>query len=67
MVWLLFGKGNGKVKGKGIHSQNDKDPYTSQKFGILKYSVPDFLKNNLSLSGLIKVSRLKDGGLLTNL
>ena len=53
------------VTGKGIHSQNDKDPYTSQKLGILKYSVPDFLKNNLSLSGLIKEiapARIEDGG-----
>ena len=53
------------VTGKGIHSQNDKDPYTSQKLGILKYSVPDFLKNNLSLSALIKEiapARIEDGG-----
>ena len=53
------------ITGKGIHSQNDKDPYTSQKLGILKYSVPDFLKNNLSLSGLIKEitpARIEDGG-----
>ena len=34
------------VTGKGLHSQNDKDPYISKKFGILKNSVPDFIKNN---------------------
>ena len=32
------------VTGKGIHSQNEKDPYISKKLGILRYSVPDFLK-----------------------
>ena len=37
------------VTGKGLHSQNDKDPYISEKFGILKNSVPDFIKNNPSL------------------
>ena len=37
------------VTGKGLHSQNDKDPYISKKFGILKNSVPDFIKNNHSL------------------
>ena len=34
------------VTGKGLHSQNDKDPYISKRFGILKNSVPDFIKNN---------------------
>ena len=29
------------VTGKGLHSQNDKDPYISKKFGILKNSVPE--------------------------
>ncbi len=53
------------VTGKGIHSQNDKDPYISQKLGILRYSVPDFLRNNLSLNHLIKEitpARIEDGG-----
>ena len=42
------------VTGKGLHSQNDKDPYISKKFGILKNSVPDFIKNNSSLMKKIK-------------
>ena len=42
------------VTGKGLHSQNDKDPYISEKFGILKNSVPNFIKNNPSLMTKIK-------------
>ena len=34
------------VTGKGIHSQNEKDPYISQKLGILRYSVPEYINNN---------------------
>ncbi len=37
------------VTGKGLHSQNDKDPYISKSFGILKHSVPEFIKNNAEL------------------
>ncbi len=53
------------VTGKGLHSQNDKDPYISKKFGILKNSVPDFIKNNSSLMKKIKNitdAEIKDGG-----
>ncbi len=53
------------VTGKGLHSQNDKDPYISKKFGILKNSVPDFIKNNLSLMSKIKSitdAEITDGG-----
>ncbi len=46
------------VTGKGLHSQNDKDPYISKKFGILKNSVPDFIKNNHSL--MIKIKSITD-------
>ena len=42
------------VTGKGLHSQNYKDPYISKKFGILKNSVPDFIKNNSKLMPKIK-------------
>ena len=42
------------VTGKGLHSQNDKDPYKSNKLGILKYSVPEFIKNNSELKKKIK-------------
>ena len=34
------------VTGKGLHSQNDKDPYLSKDLSILKYSVPDFIEVN---------------------
>ena len=53
------------VTGKGLHSQNDKDPYISKKFGILKNSVPDFIKNNSSLMKKIKTitdAEIGDGG-----
>ena len=32
--------------GKGLHSQNDNDPYLSKDLSILKYSVPDFIEGN---------------------
>ena len=53
------------VTGKGLHSQNDKDPYISEKFGILKNSVPDFIKNNHNLMTKIKSitgAEISDGG-----
>ena len=53
------------VTGKGLHSQNDKDPYISKDFGILKYSVPDFIKSNSSLMAKIKSitdAEIIDGG-----
>tara|TARA_B100001121_G_scaffold117357_1_gene103286 strand:+ start:99 stop:512 length:414 start_codon:yes stop_codon:yes gene_type:complete len=53
------------VTGKGLHSQNDKDPYISKKFGILKNSVPDFIRNNPSLMSKIKSiteAEISDGG-----
>ena len=53
------------VTGKGLHSQNQKDPYVSNKLGILKYSVPEFINNNNSLMNLIKEikeAKIQDGG-----
>ena len=53
------------VTGKGLHSQNDQDPYISKKFGILKNSVPDFIKSNPSLMTKIKSiahAEIADGG-----
>ena len=41
------------VTGKGIHSQNEKDPYVSKDLSILKYSVPEFIENNKSLMNII--------------
>ena len=53
------------VTGKGLHSQNDKDPYISEKFGILKNSVPDFIKSDNDLNKFvfsISDADIKDGG-----
>ena len=53
------------ITGKGIHSKNEKDPFVSKKLGILKYSVPDFIKKNVELSVLIKSlspASIHDGG-----
>ena len=46
------------VTGKGLHSQNEKDPYLSKDLSILKYSVPDFIKGNHAL--MEKILELKD-------
>ena len=53
------------ITGKGLHSQNDKDPYISKKFGILKNSVPEFIKKNHSLMTKIRSitnAEITDGG-----
>ena len=53
------------VTGKGIHSQNEKDPYVSKDLSILKYSVPEFISNNKNLMKLIyeiKDAKIEDGG-----
>ena len=53
------------VTGKGIHSQNEKDPYVSKNLGILKYSVPQFIQRNKSLMSIIneiKDASIEDGG-----
>ena len=53
------------VTGKGLHSENDKDPYVSKDLGILKYSVPEFITNNASLMKMINEitdAKIEDGG-----
>ena len=53
------------ITGKGLHSRNEKDPYVSRNLGILKYSIPEFLKNNSELMKIIleiKKADIKDGG-----
>ena len=53
------------VTGKGLHSQNDKDPYVSKDLSILKYSVPEFISNNKNLMKIIyemKDAKIEDGG-----
>ena len=41
------------ITGKGLHSTSDKDSYVSKQLSKLKYSVPDFIKNNNDLKKLI--------------
>ena len=53
------------VTGKGLHSQNEKNPYVSKDLGILKHSVPEYVKNNnelMSMINEIKDAKLEDGG-----
>tara|TARA_B100000787_G_C16176301_1_gene289212 strand:- start:319 stop:732 length:414 start_codon:yes stop_codon:yes gene_type:complete len=53
------------VTGKGLHSENEKDPYVSKKLSILKYSVPEFIKNKTELMKKItdiKDANIEDGG-----
>jgi len=37
------------ITGKGLRSKNIDDPYQSNDLGILKHSVPNFIKNNKEL------------------
>ncbi|MBD1139431.1 Smr/MutS family protein [Pelagibacterales bacterium SAG-MED46] len=53
------------VTGKGLHSQNEKDPYVSKDLSILKYSVPEFISNNKDLMNIIieiQDAKIEDGG-----
>jgi len=53
------------VTGKGLHSENYKDPYVSKDMSILKFSVPEFIQNNKELmKKIIKIKEadIKDGG-----
>ena len=42
------------ITGKGLRSKNLNDPYSSKDLGILKYAVPNFIKNNKHLIDKIK-------------
>ena len=53
------------VTGKGLHSENEKNPYVSKDLSILKYSVPEFIVNNDELMKKIyeiKDASIEDGG-----
>ena len=53
------------VTGKGLHSQNEKDPYVSKELSILKYSVPEFISKNKNLKNIIYEitdAKIEDGG-----
>ena len=63
-----FENGNKKIliiTGKGSRSKSHDNPYVSEKMSVLKYSVPEFIKNDEELFEKIsKISKadLKDGG-----
>ncbi len=42
------------ITGKGSRSKNKEDPYLSTDLSILKYSVPNYIKNNSDLMKKIK-------------
>jgi len=42
------------ITGKGLRSKVDQNPYQSKDLGILKYSVPEFIKSNSDLMKIIK-------------
>ena len=53
------------VTGKGLHSENEKNPYVSKDLSILKYSIPEYIKKNNNLMKLIiefKEASIQDGG-----
>ena len=41
------------ITGKGMRSKNLEDPYQSKDLSILKYSVPEYIKNNSELMNKI--------------
>ena len=41
------------ITGKGIHSDTEKDVYSSKKLSTLKYSVPEFINNDSDISNFI--------------
>ena len=41
------------ITGKGMRSKNLEDPFQSKDLSILKYSVPDYIKNNSELMNKI--------------
>ena len=53
------------VTGKGLHSNVEKNTYVSKELSILKYSVPEYIENNLDLMKKIieiKDAEIEDGG-----
>ena len=53
------------VTGKGLRSKVYGDPYRSEKMNVLRYSVPEYIKNNKNLLEKIKKiseADIKDGG-----
>ena len=63
-----YEKGINKIRivtGKGLHSDNEKNPYISKDLSILRYSIPEYIKKNNDLMKLIiefKEATIQDGG-----
>tara|TARA_B100000085_G_C18525429_1_gene505585 strand:- start:1145 stop:1558 length:414 start_codon:yes stop_codon:yes gene_type:complete len=53
------------VTGKGLHSNNESNPYVSKDLSILKYSVPEYIKKDEDLMKMIieiREANIEDGG-----
>ena len=53
------------ITGKGLHSNTDNDTYVSKDLSKLKFSVPEFINNNIELNKYIlsiTQASIKDGG-----
>jgi len=53
------------ITGKGLRSKSHENPYFSKKLSVLKYSVPEYIKNDEDLNNkIIRISEadIKDGG-----
>jgi DNA-nicking Smr family endonuclease len=53
------------VTGKGLRSKSHENPYVSEKLSVLRYSVPEYIKNDENLSSKINsisTADIKDGG-----
>ena len=53
------------ITGKGNRSKTINNPYISKDLGILKNSVPEFIKSNQNLMKMIKIikkAKTEDGG-----
>ena len=64
LINVSFEKGVNKLKiitGKGLHSENEKNPYVSKKLGILKYSIPEYIKNKSEL--MEKINNIQDASI----
>ena len=49
------------ITGKGLRSKNINDPYQSKDLSILKYSIPNFIKNNNEL--MDKIFKIDEGAI----
>tara|TARA_B100000780_G_scaffold49034_1_gene30414 strand:+ start:124 stop:549 length:426 start_codon:yes stop_codon:yes gene_type:complete len=53
------------ITGKGLRSKSIDNPYLSKDLSILKYSVPEFIENNITLTKMIieiTDAKIEDGG-----